>query len=226
MATLPQDPAVPNVRRLLLIDFDWRDADWLSELFRSPGVSVRLVVGEGPQDPGVRLADMCGLPRTVDLADLTREIFDLALVGERSSRRTQLESLLVALGTPCVTPDEFLRGGSTSGEGSRPGVEASLALHAAALEQSLAGSVDALLDEALAMARTMTRYSHHGLEATKQSLWVEQEISSLAAAIEFEDRNQLMAGFTDNLPEAIRAFDQGREPVYLDEPRKDLFDGG
>ena len=76
------------------------------------------------------------------------------------------------------------------------------------------------------MARTMARYSHHGLEATKQSLWVEQEISSLAAAIEFEDRNQLMAGFTDNLPEAIRAFDQGREPVYLDEPRKDLFDGG
>jgi enoyl-CoA hydratase len=86
--------------------------------------------------------------------------------------------------------------------------------------------VGELLDEALTMARTMTRYSHHGLEATKQSLWVEQEISSLAAAIEFEDRNQLMAGFTDNLPEAIRAFDQGREPVYLDEPRKDLFDGG
>ena len=85
--------------------------------------------------------------------------------------------------------------------------------------------VDTLLDEALDMARTMTRYSHHGLEATKQSLWVEQEISSLAAAIEFEDRNQLMAGFTDNLPEAIRAFDQGREPVYRDEPRKDLFDG-
>lgn len=85
---------------------------------------------------------------------------------------------------------------------------------------------DALLDEALDMARSMIRYSHYGLEATKQSLWVEQEISSLAAAIEFEDRNQLMAGFTDNLPEAIRAFDQGRDPVYLDEPRRDLFDGG
>ena len=27
----------------------------------------------------------------------------------------------------------------------------------------------------------------------------------------------------DNLPEAIRAFDQGRSPVYTDEPRKDLF---
>lgn len=83
-----------------------------------------------------------------------------------------------------------------------------------------------LLDEALSMAATMARYSHHGLEATKQALWVEQEISSLHAAIEFEDRNQLMAGFTDNLPEAIRAFDQGREPEYRDLPRSDVFGGG
>src|SRR5262249_33980808 len=139
MATLSQDPAVPSVRRLLLIDFDWRDTDWLPELFRSPGVSVRLVAGEGPQDPGVRMAELCGLPRTVDLADLTREIFDLALVGERSSRRTQLESLLVALGTPCMTPEEYLRGPAAP-DASLPGVDAPLALHAAAMEQSLAGS--------------------------------------------------------------------------------------
>jgi hypothetical protein len=150
MATLPQEPAVPSVRRLLLIDFDWRDADWLPELFRSPGVSVRLVVGEGPQDPGVRLADMCGLPRTVDLADLTREIFDLAIVGERSSRRTQLESLLVALGTPCMTAEEYLRGPAAA-DASRPGVDAPLAVHAAAMEQSLAGAgtLDALVESAL-----------------------------------------------------------------------------
>jgi enoyl-CoA hydratase len=32
-----------------------------------------------------------------------------------------------------------------------------------------------------------------------------------------------MLGFTDNLPEAIRAFDQRRRPVYTDEPRRDLF---
>ena len=82
-----------------------------------------------------------------------------------------------------------------------------------------------LLSEAIEMAQAMAKFSHYGLEATKQSLWVEQEISSLAAAIEFEDRNQLMAGFTNNLPEAIRAFDRDREPVYLDEPRRDLFDG-
>jgi enoyl-CoA hydratase len=84
---------------------------------------------------------------------------------------------------------------------------------------------DELMDEARAMAASMVRYSHYGLEMTKQALWAELEISSLDAAIEFEDRNQLMAGFTDNLPEAIRAFDQGRDPVYLDDPRRDLFDG-
>lgn len=145
MASQPQEPVAPAERRLLIIDFDWQDADLLSELFRKPGVSVRLVAGYGPHDPGVRMADLCGLPRTVDLADLTREIFDLALVGERSSRRTQLESLLVALGTPCLTPEEFLHG---SREGSRPSVEAPLSLHAAALEQSLAGTVDVLLDRA------------------------------------------------------------------------------
>ena len=81
-----------------------------------------------------------------------------------------------------------------------------------------------VLDEALEMAADMVRYSHHGLEATKQALWVELEINSLDAAIEFEDRNQLMAGFTDNLPTAIRAFDRDEQPVYLDEPRRDLFE--
>jgi enoyl-CoA hydratase len=84
---------------------------------------------------------------------------------------------------------------------------------------------DELLAEALSMAEGMARFSHFGLEATKQALWAEQEIGSLDAAIEFEDRTQLMAGFTDNLPEAIRSFDRGRQPVYDDEPRRDLFGG-
>jgi enoyl-CoA hydratase len=79
--------------------------------------------------------------------------------------------------------------------------------------------------EALDMAASMVGYSHYGLEMTKQALWAELEIASLDAAIEFEDRNQLMAGFTDNLPEAIRAFDEGRTPVYRDDPRRDLFEG-
>lgn len=84
---------------------------------------------------------------------------------------------------------------------------------------------DELLAEARAMAAGMVGYSHYGLEATKQALWAEQEMASLDAAIEFEDRNQLMAGFTDNLPEAIRAFDEDRPPVYVDDPRRDVFGG-
>ena len=149
MSTWPNDTAAPATRRLLLIDLDWQDADRLPEILRQPGVSVRLVAGDGPQNPGIRMADLCELPRTLDLADLTREIFDLALVGERSSRRTQLESLLVALGTPCTTPAEYLHGIPADGVSSAPGVDAPLAMHAAALEQSLAGAVDALIDDAI-----------------------------------------------------------------------------
>ena len=148
MAIAPEPSRPTAERRVLLVDLDWRDADLLSELFQQPGLSIRLVVGEGPQDPGLRLAELCGLPRSLDLADLTREIFDVALVGERSSRRTQLESLLVALGTPCTTPEEFLRGALVEEQG-QPAVDAPLALHAAALEQSLTGAVDQLVDRAL-----------------------------------------------------------------------------
>jgi enoyl-CoA hydratase len=83
---------------------------------------------------------------------------------------------------------------------------------------------DQLLPTALAMAAAMTRFSPYGLEMTKSILWVNLENPSLESAIEIEDRNQLMLGFTENLQEAIRAFDQAREPVYTDEPRRDLFD--
>ena len=82
---------------------------------------------------------------------------------------------------------------------------------------------DALMDEALAVAETMCAYSPYGLAMTKDVVWANLEIASLEAAIELEDRNQLMAGLTENLPEAIRAFAAGRAPVYTDEPRRDLF---
>jgi enoyl-CoA hydratase len=81
-----------------------------------------------------------------------------------------------------------------------------------------------VLDEALDMAAEMCRFSPYGLAMTKDVLWASLEVSSLETAIELEDRNQLMLGFTENLQEAIRAFDAGREPVYTDEPRRDLFD--
>ena len=136
------------VRRLVLVDFDWDDADLIPRLIRQPDAAVRLVAGERTDDAGVRLAELCGLPRTTDLADLTREIFDLALVSERSPRRTQIEGLLLALGTPSVSPQAFLDGDQPTE--SSPGVEAPLALHAAAFETSLGGGdFEAIVEQAL-----------------------------------------------------------------------------
>jgi enoyl-CoA hydratase len=80
-----------------------------------------------------------------------------------------------------------------------------------------------LLPTALEMAARMCEFSPYGLQMTKDILWVNLETTSLESAIEIEDRNQLMLGFTENLQEAIRAFDEKRDPVYTDEPRKDLF---
>jgi enoyl-CoA hydratase len=82
---------------------------------------------------------------------------------------------------------------------------------------------DELMPTALAMAADMCRFSPYGLAMTKDVCWANLENPSLEAAIEIEDRNQLMLGFTENLPEAIRAFDQDRPPSYTDEPRRDLF---
>lgn len=82
----------------------------------------------------------------------------------------------------------------------------------------------AALPTALEAATDMCRFSPYGLSMTKNVLWASLEVGSLETAIELEDRNQLMLGFTENLAEAIRAFDAGRPPVYTDEPRRDLFD--
>lgn len=82
---------------------------------------------------------------------------------------------------------------------------------------------EALLDACLEVAEQMARYSPYGLAMTKDVLWANLEVASLEAAVELEDRNQLMLGFTENLPEAIRAFDAGRPPAYTDEPRRGMF---
>jgi enoyl-CoA hydratase len=82
---------------------------------------------------------------------------------------------------------------------------------------------DRLLPEVLELAARLAEFSPYGLQMTKEIIWVNLENTSLQSAIEIEDRNQLMLGFTENLPEAIRAFDRKRKPVYTDEPRKDLF---
>jgi enoyl-CoA hydratase len=98
-----------------------------------------------------------------------------------------------------------------------------------ALQMGLVSRVlpdDDLLDACLEVAAQMARYSPYGLSMTKDVLWANLEVASLEAAVELEDRNQLMLGFTENLPEAIRAFDAGRSPAYTDEPRRGMFPDG
>ncbi|MBI5711010.1 MAG: hypothetical protein HZC42_12030 [Candidatus Eisenbacteria bacterium] len=143
-----QTIAGAHARRIVLIDFDWQDADLLPELLARPEISVRLVSGEQARDPGLRMAELCDLPVSTDLADLTREIFDLAIVSERSPRRTQVEGLLLALGTPCVSPEAFAHGPDLA-HAHTPAVEAPLALHAAALETTLGGDLAAIVEHAL-----------------------------------------------------------------------------
>lgn len=148
MSPLHSDPA-SAARRVVLIDFDWEDADLVPALLRQPQVAVRLVAGSRNDEPGMRLAEICSLPRTVDLADLTREIFDVALVSERSPRRTQIESLLLALGTPSQSPQGFLKDAPEPLDVT-PAIEAPLALHAAAFENALGGEdFNALVEQAL-----------------------------------------------------------------------------
>jgi enoyl-CoA hydratase len=78
---------------------------------------------------------------------------------------------------------------------------------------------DKLLDVVMEIATSMCGYSVYGLQMTKAAIRANLEITSLETAIEFEDRNQLMLGYTDNLPEAIRARNEQRAPVYRDVPR-------
>ena len=74
-----------------------------------------------------------------------------------------------------------------------------------------------LLDEALDLASQISRYSTYGVAMTKTVLWSSLEAGSLEAAIDLENRNQLMVRMlTNNLDEAIRARREKRPPVFED----------
>src|SRR5438309_688338 len=73
-----------------------------------------------------------------------------------------------------------------------------------------------LMDTSMApgMAARMCELSPYGVQLTKQVLWANLEAGSLRAAIDVENRNQLMAGHTGNLEEAKAAFREKRRPKY------------
>lgn len=75
----------------------------------------------------------------------------------------------------------------------------------------------ALPAAALALAEQLCGYSPHGLAMTKKVLWSNLETGSLAAAIDLENRNQLLVRLTtQNLQEAITARKQKRPPQFED----------
>jgi len=74
-----------------------------------------------------------------------------------------------------------------------------------------------LLDGALAVAEQLCTRSPHGLAMTKKVLWSSLEVGSLEAAIDLENRNQLLVRLTtQNLQEAIEARRQKRAPRFED----------
>jgi len=74
-----------------------------------------------------------------------------------------------------------------------------------------------LLPAALDLAEQICRFSPHGVAMTKKVIWANLEATSLTAAIDLENRNQLLVRMTtNNLDEAIRARREKREPEFLD----------
>ena len=71
-----------------------------------------------------------------------------------------------------------------------------------------------LLAEAVAMARLIAANSPAAVRMSKRAIQRNQEISSYAAALELENRGQALLAQTDDMPEALAAFTQRREPRF------------
>jgi enoyl-CoA hydratase len=72
----------------------------------------------------------------------------------------------------------------------------------------------ALLDEAAALAAEIAANTPFAIRMTKQVLGVNVDAQSLAAAIELENRTQILATQTGEFREALMAFVEKREPRY------------
>ncbi|MCB9725230.1 MAG: enoyl-CoA hydratase/isomerase family protein [Spirochaetaceae bacterium] len=71
-----------------------------------------------------------------------------------------------------------------------------------------------ILPAALALAEELCDFTPFGLFATKQVMWANLDIPSLEAAIQLENRNQIMAGSSGETEEAARAFFEKRKPRW------------
>jgi enoyl-CoA hydratase/carnithine racemase len=75
---------------------------------------------------------------------------------------------------------------------------------------------DALLERALEAADQIAAWAPWGIRLTKQGIWSALEIGSERAAIEYEDRQQIMATHGVAPPEAVTAFLEKRPARFPD----------
>ena len=73
---------------------------------------------------------------------------------------------------------------------------------------------ESLFDEALAMARLISQNSPGGVRMSKRAIQRNQEITSYAAALELENRGQALMAQTTDMPEALAAFREKRDPRF------------
>ncbi len=74
----------------------------------------------------------------------------------------------------------------------------------------------ALLDRAVHGAEQIAALAPWGVRLTKRGIWSALEIPSEQAAVEYEDRQQIMATFSQGVPEAAGAFLQKRPASFPD----------
>jgi enoyl-CoA hydratase len=74
-----------------------------------------------------------------------------------------------------------------------------------------------VLDAAYAEADRIIANSPFGVQMTKEVMWSQLEIGSLAAGIDLENRTQLLASQTGDMTEAVSAFLGKRPPNFTDQ---------
>jgi enoyl-CoA hydratase len=75
---------------------------------------------------------------------------------------------------------------------------------------------DALAERSVQAASQIAELAPWGVQLTKEGMWAAVEIPSEQAAIEYEDRQQIMATFGNAPPEAIAAFLEKRPAEFAD----------
>jgi enoyl-CoA hydratase/carnithine racemase len=73
---------------------------------------------------------------------------------------------------------------------------------------------ESLLESALASADLIKQHPPLSVALTKRGMWVATETPSLAASVEFENRQQVLSALTEDQPEAALSFLEKRAPRY------------